>query len=86
MEQLKEATEWCKASGKRGYAASHRTVDGTEDWLWPLVTEGSVNRRLNGTVDADHPFAAHSVLTPAEESDLVQACKELCAHAQGIGR
>ena len=86
MEQLKEATEWCKASGKRGYAASHRTVDGTEDWLWPLVTEGSVNRRLNGTVDADHPFAAHSVLTPAEESDLVQACKELGAHAQGIGR
>lgn len=83
--QYKEAVVWCKENGKRGYAASHRK-DEEGNWWWPLVTEGSCNRRLAGTVDIDHPFSARQVLTPQEESDIVATCKELNAHAQGIER
>ena len=83
--QLKEATAWCVETGRKGYAAAHRKTDDGE-WFWPLVTEGSVNRRLRGEVDNEHPFAANSVLTPKEEADLVATCKELNEHGQGIGR
>ena len=83
--QLKEATAWCDETGRKGYAAAHRKTDDGE-WFWPLVTEGSVNRRLRGEVDNEHPFAAKSVLTPKEEADLVATCKELNEHGQGIGR
>ena len=83
--QLKEATAWCDETGRKGYAAAHRKTDDGE-WFWPLVTEGSVNRRLRGEVDNEHPFAAKSVLTPKEEADLVATCKELNEHGQGIDR
>ena len=83
--QLKEATVWCKENNKRGYAAAHRLTDDGEKF-WPLVTQGSCNRRLDGMVDVDHPFSAHAVLTPQEEQDLVDTCKELSAHAQGVDR
>jgi len=79
--QLKEATAWCDETGRKGYAAAHRKTDDGE-WFWPLVTEGSVNRRLRGEVDNEHPFAAKSVLTPKEEADLVATCKELNEHGQ----
>ena len=83
--QLKEAVAWCNETGKKGYAASHRLNDDGE-WFWPLVTEGSCKRRLAGDVDNDHPWSSRSVLTPAEETDLVATCKELNAHGQGIDR
>ena len=83
--QLRDAVEWCHENNKRGYAAWNRKDDEGQKF-WPLVSEGSCNRRLNGEVDFDHPFAAHSVLTPDEETDIVATCKELNAHGQGIGR
>ena len=83
--QLKLAVEWCRENNKRGYAAEHCTDD-EGNKLWPLAKQNTINRRLDGKVDNDHPFSAHSVLTPAEEADLVAACKELSSHAQGIDR
>ena len=84
--QMKQAAvAWCKAEGKNGYAASHRKGE-DDDWLWPLVTEGSVNRRLSGAVDVERPWQAHSVLTPEEEADLVETCKELNLFGQGVDR
>ena len=82
-QQLKEAVAWCEANNKKGYPASHR-VDDQDKWYWPLVTEGSCNRRLSGAVDVDHPFPSCAVLTPEEEHDLVETCKELNKHAQGV--
>ena len=84
-EQLKEAVAWCKENNKKGYPASHR-MDDQGNWYWPLVTEGSCNRRLAGAVDVDHPFSSRAVLTPEEEHDLVETCKELNKHAQGVDR
>ena len=83
--QLKEAVEWCQLEKKRGWAGSHRKDDDGE-WFWPLVSEGSINRRLNGKVELDHPYSSRSVLTPQEEADLVATCKELNSHGQGIKR
>ena len=84
--QVKDATAWCIENGKKAYAGSHRTDDDTMELIWPLVTEGSLKRRLSGAVNSDHPFAAHSVLTPQEETDLVATLKELNTHGQGIDR
>ena len=86
-QQFKEAIAWCRSfdTPKGGYAGSHR-LDDDGGWYWPLVTEGSLNRRLKGQVDNEHPFSAHSVLTPQEDSDLVETCKELNEHGQGIDR
>eukprot|EP00966_Prymnesium_polylepis_P147644 3410976-Prymnesium_polylepis.1 len=83
--QLREAVEWCREHDKRGYVAQHRKDD-EGSLVWPLAKTSSINRRLDGIVDNDHPFAAHSVLTPTEEADLVATCKELGAHAQGVTR
>ena len=69
-EQLKEAVAWCKENNKKGYPASHR-MDDQGNWYWPLVTEGSCNRRLAGAVDVDHPFSSHGVLTPEEDMHMV---------------
>ena len=62
-EQLKEATAWCKENNKRGYAAAHRLADDGE-WFWPLVTEGSCNRRLDGRVNIDHPYGKRQLPRP----------------------
>jgi len=75
---LRRERAWCKENNKRGYAAAHRLADDGE-WFWPLVTEGSCNRRLDGRVNIDHPYSSHAVLTPEEEQDLVETCKELNA-------
>jgi hypothetical protein len=89
VQQLREAVEWCTEDAskpKGGWAGAHRWNYDTGDWWWPLVTEGSLNRRLKNPVLMDHPFAAHQVLTPDEEADLVATCKELANHGQPLGR
>ena len=42
--QLEDAIEWCKTSGKKGYAA-------IKTGLFPLIKDcGTIDRRLNGNV------------------------------------
>ena len=88
-QQLKEAVAWCKANTKKGYPASHR-VDDQDKWYCVLAAGDRgpqlCNRRLSGAVDVDHPFPSCAVLTPEEEHDLVETCKELNKHAQGVDR
>ena len=84
--QLDAAIEWSRTNGKKtGYPAVHLTDDDGKK-VWPLISEGSVNRRLAGQVDSNNPFHKHQALTPQEERDLVETCKELNLHGQGIKR
>ena len=52
--------------------------------LWPLINRSGLQRRIDGEVDNTDPFAQHRTVTAREEADLVEFCKELDRHGQGV--
>ena len=54
--------------------------------LWPLINRSGLQRRIDGEVDNTDPFAQHRTVTAREEADLVELCKELNRHGQGVNR
>ena len=85
-KQYDEAMAWCKEGSHTAYAASVLLADDGQGPRWPLITKQSLHTRLTGQVDNAQPFAHSSVLTMAEEADIVSACKDLNRHGQGISR
>ena len=84
-KQYEEAIAWCKANGKGGWAGANRVTDKGQDF-WPLVKSSSLDERLKGRVDNSDPHAARKALTPQEEADVVETCKILNRHGQGVDR
>ena len=84
-KQYDEAMAWCQEHGKTAYAASVRLGE-DDSTLWPLISEKGLRNRLSGKVDNAQPFKASAVLTFQEETDIVEACKELNRHGQGVDR
>ena len=66
-------------------AASILTSDDEQGLRWPLISERGLRERLTGKVDNAQPFKSSAVLTAAEEHAIVEACKDLNRHCQGIG-
>ena len=84
--QYAEAMEYCNGDASKAYSASVQRVDDGEALRWPLISYRGLHDRLLGKVDNAQPFAHSAVLTVAEEADIVEACKDLNRHGQGIGR
>ena len=77
---------WCRETESTAYAAWARTEDDCQTPIWPLINAKGLKLRLDGLVNNDQPYAASAVLTPREEADIVDACKELNRHGQGVSR
>ena len=83
QRQLSEAVEWALEHGKRGFATAHRK-DGSGAEVWPLATEGAVDRRLDAKVDGEIHSA---VLLAEEELAIAQQCnghKFTAEHISGL--
>ena len=85
-KQYDEAMAWCTAKEKSAYAASILTSDDEQGLRWPLISERGLRERLTGKVDNAQPFKSSAVLTAAEEHAIVEACKDLNRHGQGVDR
>lgn len=83
--QMEEAMAWATANEKGAWAGAMRK-DEYGKRVWPLVSVAALERRLSGKVDNSNPFAKHQVLTPNEMRDVVETCKTLNSHGQGITR
>lgn len=83
--QMREAMAWAESNDKKAWATANRK-DEHGNLVWPLISVSALDQRMKGKVDNDNPYAAHQVLTAAEESDLVATCKELNSHGQGLDR
>jgi hypothetical protein len=71
-QQYREAVAWCQANQKRGFAAWNRgRKDGSP--VWPDVTEGSVNRRLDNPELLDNRYGCRSALSTEEEDAIACA-------------
>ena len=87
--QYKEAVAWCQQEKKGGYAASHRK-DEEGNWFWPLVTEGSCNRRLSTSSYVDLHIglqvilAARGALLDAHDEGAQDVGRVVVARNQGI--
>ena len=84
--QYAEAMQYCNGDASKAYSASVQRADDGEALRWPLISYLGLHVRLLGKVDNAQPFAHSAVLTVAEEADIVEACKDLNRHGQGIGR
>ena len=84
--QYAEAMEFCNGDASKAYSASMQRADDGEAPRWPLISYRGLHDRLLGKVDNAQPFAHSAVLTVAEEAAIVEACKDLNRHGQGIGR
>ena len=85
QQQYAEALLWCVTEEKQSYAADNRKdVDGNK--FWTLINRSGLQRRIDGEVDNTDPFAHNRTVTAREEADLVEVCKELNRHGQGVDR
>ena len=84
-EQHAAALAWCAEKDKGAYAAVNAT-DADGKALWPLITRTSLQQRIHGDTDYQDPHASSRTLTTKEEEGLVEVCKLLNRHGQGIDR
>lgn len=84
-QQYEEAMTWCREHEKGASAGAYRK-DEHGDWVWPGISQGSLFRRLSGTVDNADPHAARRALLPAEELSIIEVITQKNAHGQGIDR
>ena len=85
QQQYAEALLWCVTEEKQSYAADNRKdVDGNK--FCTLINRSGLQRRIDGEVDNTDPFAHNRTVTVREEADLVEVCKELNRHGQGVDR
>ena len=75
------AMAWMAEDEARTAYAATQQVDDKGAERWPLISAKSLKARKDGKVDNANPFGAFQVLTPAEENDLVAACKSLISEA-----
>ena len=88
-DQYEQAAAWCNENkGKYGCGAAAAVNRKSEsgELLWPDISQGSLNRRLNGTVSIADPHATRRALLPSEELAIIQTCKLKNLHGQGIDR
>ena len=84
-EQHAAALAWCAEKDKGAYAAVNAT-DADGKALWPLITRTSLQQRIHGDTDYQDLHASSRTLTTKEEEGLVEVCKLLNRHGQGIDR
>ena len=84
-EQYAAALAWC-AEKEKGATAAVNAKDEDGKFFWPLISKTSLQRRLTGDTDWQDPHASSRTLTIKEEEDLVEVCKLLNRHGQGIDR
>eukprot|EP00962_Isochrysis_galbana_P007715 scaffold2091_cov122-Isochrysis_galbana.AAC.4 len=82
--QYAEAIAWCKENDKCTAYAAERRLNNHGTAFWPDISKERLARRITGEVNNDRPWATVGILTPLEEADLVETCKMLNLHGQGV--